>query len=50
VVGNRKTAVFVVLVVVMATIAGMAYGTIFPDNPVIQAPHTTAAVTANTGR
>jgi len=49
VIGNKKTAVFVVLVVVMATVAGMGYGAMFPDNPVIQAPHSTAAVTSNTG-
>jgi uncharacterized membrane protein YraQ (UPF0718 family) len=33
VVGNRKTAVFVVLVIVMATVAGMAYGAMFPSHP-----------------
>jgi len=49
VIGNKKTAVFVVLVVVMATVAGMGYGAMFPDNPVIQAPHSTAAVTSNIG-
>jgi uncharacterized membrane protein YraQ (UPF0718 family) len=44
VIGNRKTAVFVVLVVVMATIAGMTYGAFFPDSPVIETPQTTIAV------
>jgi uncharacterized membrane protein YraQ (UPF0718 family) len=39
VVGNVKTVVFVGLVVVMATIAGMGYGTFFPDMPVPSAPH-----------
>lgn len=43
VVGNQKTAVFIVLVVIMATIAGMGYGAIFPENPVLQVPHATAA-------
>ncbi|TWT83302.1 putative permease [Planctomycetes bacterium CA13] len=33
VIGNLKTAVFVALVVVMATIAGMLYGTLYPANP-----------------
>ena len=36
VVGNTKTAVFVVLTIMMATVAGMGFGTIYPDNPVIQ--------------
>ncbi len=45
VIGNRKTAVFVALVVVMATIAGMTYGAMFPENPVIQTQQTTIAVT-----
>ena len=49
VIGNKKTAVFVVLVVIMATIAGMGYGAMFPDNPVLNAPHTTATVTATLG-
>ena len=31
VIGNKKTAVFVALVVVMATAAGMAYGSFFPS-------------------
>lgn len=38
VLGNTKTAVFVGLVVVMATLAGMAYGTFFPENPLLHAP------------
>ena len=33
VIGNAKTAVFVALVIVMATVAGMGYGMIFPTNP-----------------
>ena len=33
VIGNLKTAVFVALVVVMATVAGMTYGTLFPSKP-----------------
>jgi len=36
--GNTKTAVFVGLVVVMSAVAGMGYGTIFPDNPVLHTP------------
>ncbi len=44
VIGNTKTAVFVGLVVVMATIAGMAFGALFPDNPVMgRHPPTVAA-------
>ena len=43
IIGNVRTAVFVVLVVIMATIAGMGYGTMFPDNPVLNAPHVAAA-------
>jgi len=31
VIGNAKTAVFVILVIVMATIVGMGFGAIFPD-------------------
>ncbi|HIQ22842.1 MAG TPA: permease [Planctomycetes bacterium] len=49
VIGNLKTLVFVSLVVLMATIAGTAYGAMFPDNPVIHAPQGTAAVTINSG-
>ena len=33
VIGNTKTLVFVSLVVVMATVVGMGYGELFPDNP-----------------
>jgi hypothetical protein len=33
--GNTKTAVFVGLVVVMSAVAGMGYGTIYPENPVL---------------
>jgi uncharacterized membrane protein YraQ (UPF0718 family) len=49
VIGNRKTAVFVALVVVMATIAGMGYGAMFPDNPVLQGTHSAAAITSTIG-
>jgi len=38
VVGGTKTAVFVALVVVMATVAGLGFGTMFPDNPVLDLP------------
>jgi hypothetical protein len=44
VIGNRKTAVFVVLVVVMATVAGMTYGAMFPDSPAIETPESRIAV------
>jgi uncharacterized membrane protein YraQ (UPF0718 family) len=33
--GNTKTAVFVGLVVIMSTVAGMGYGMIYPENPVL---------------
>jgi uncharacterized membrane protein YraQ (UPF0718 family) len=42
--GNTKTLVFCVLVVVMATVAGMGYGAFFPASPMIQAPATASAV------
>ncbi len=46
VVGNKKTAVFVALTIVMATVAGMGFGAMYPDNPMIQtsAPHAVAAI------
>ncbi|MBN1854265.1 MAG: permease [Pirellulales bacterium] len=47
VIGNAKTTVFVALVVIMATIAGMGYGIMFPDNPIIQSPHNTDAITSS---
>jgi uncharacterized membrane protein YraQ (UPF0718 family) len=43
VVGNTKTAVFVVLTVIMATVAGMGFGAMYPHNSVIQ-PSSPAAV------
>jgi uncharacterized protein len=49
VVGNRKTAVFVVLTIAMATIAGMAFGAMYPDNPVIQTSAPTAVATIEQG-
>lgn len=45
--GNTKTMVFVGLVVVMSTLAGMGYGTIFPENPVLTVPTTTVATPAD---
>lgn len=33
VIGNKKTAVFIALVIVMATVAGMGYGAVFPNHP-----------------
>jgi uncharacterized membrane protein YraQ (UPF0718 family) len=47
VIGNLKTAVFVALVVIMSTVVGMGYGTIFPENPVLHSPHTPPAVVSN---
>jgi uncharacterized membrane protein YraQ (UPF0718 family) len=45
VIGNLKTAVFVALVVVMATVAGMTYGTLFPSKPTgVIAPTVTAVI------
>lgn len=37
IIGNTKTAVFVALVVVMSTIAGMDYGALYPANPMTNA-------------
>ena len=37
--GTKKTVVFVVLVVVMATISGILYGVIFPDPIELIAPN-----------
>jgi uncharacterized membrane protein YraQ (UPF0718 family) len=44
VVGNRKTAVFVALTIVMATIAGMGYGAMYPKNPVLRDSQPAAVV------
>jgi uncharacterized membrane protein YraQ (UPF0718 family) len=49
VIGNLKTAVFVGLVVVMATAAGMIYGTIYPENPLAHTAVPTGTVTTDTG-
>ena len=38
VLGNMKTLVFVVLVVIMSTLVGMGYGRLFPENPVLNTP------------
>lgn len=38
VMGNTKTLVFCLLVVVMATIAGVGYGALFPGDPVLSVP------------
>lgn len=46
--GNKKTFVFVALVVLMATVAGMGYGAICPANPLVQSPATPPAL-ASTG-
>jgi len=45
IVGNVKTAVFVGLTVIMATIMGMGYGAIFPHNPLGPMRAQPAAVT-----
>jgi len=47
VIGNRKTLVFCGLVVIMATVAGMGYGAMFPDNPVLNTPHAAPAIAAS---
>lgn len=47
VIGNKKTAVFVVLVVVMATIAGMGYGALFPVHPVATTNENISTVVTN---
>jgi uncharacterized protein len=44
VIGNQKTAVFVALVIVMATIAGMGFGAIYPLDNVVTATSHTASV------
>ncbi len=36
IIGNKKTAVFVGLVIVMATAAGMIFGTYFPGDPLLK--------------
>ncbi len=46
VLGNAKTAVFVALVVFMSTFAGMGYGALYPDNPVLHRDSTPAAAIA----
>ena len=40
---------FCALVVVMATIAGMGYGEMFPGNPVLHSPGLPSAVAASVG-
>ncbi len=44
VVGNRKTAVFVALTIAMATVAGMGFGAVYPNNPLRQSSPTAATV------
>lgn len=44
VVGNTKTAVFVGLTIVMATIAGMMFGAMYPKNPVLRDSRPAAVV------
>ena len=48
VVGNVKTAVFVVMTVVMAKAAGMIYGAMYPGSPSPGAGHQPAMVTTDT--
>jgi uncharacterized membrane protein YraQ (UPF0718 family) len=45
VVGNTKTVVFVALTIVMATVAGLIFGAMYPTNSVIEQPSSSAAVT-----
>jgi hypothetical protein len=47
--GNTKTLAFCLLVVVMATVAGMGYGALFPENPVLHTPSAAATVAATLG-
>lgn len=49
VVGNTKTAVFVVLTVIMATVAGLGFGAMYPDNPVREPRSFAAAAEVQTG-
>jgi uncharacterized membrane protein YraQ (UPF0718 family) len=49
VVGNGKTAVFVALTVVMATIAGMGYGRMFPSNPIMNSSGSPAVAMTDAG-
>ena len=44
VLGNLKTVTFVVIVVIMSTIAGVGYGRLFPQNPVLRASSATTTV------
>jgi uncharacterized membrane protein YraQ (UPF0718 family) len=46
VLGNLKTVAFVILVVIMSTVVGMGYGTLFPENPVLNTPSGTPAAVA----
>ena len=48
VIGNKKTVIFVLLVILMATFAGMIYGTCFPDNPVIDIPMNSVPIETET--
>jgi uncharacterized membrane protein YraQ (UPF0718 family) len=50
VIGNVKTAAFVALTVVMATIAGMGYGMMYPENPLSPAAGQPAMLTTDCGR
>jgi uncharacterized membrane protein YraQ (UPF0718 family) len=49
VIGNLKTAVFVGLVVVMATITGLGYGCLFPDSPILNDSQGPAVANAPVG-
>jgi uncharacterized membrane protein YraQ (UPF0718 family) len=44
VIGSKKTAAFVVLVVVMATVAGIGFGALYPDTAGITSPNVAQAV------
>ena len=47
VVGNTKTAVFVALTIVMATIAGLGFGAMYPENPVVRDSQPTEIVSVD---
>jgi hypothetical protein len=49
VMGNTKTLVFCLLVVVMATAAGMGYGAMFPGDPELSVPAQTTVASPGPG-
>ncbi len=49
VVGNTKTVVFVSLTIVMATVAGMGFGAMYPTNPMLQESPSAVVATVDSG-